>query len=278
MKKVLLPVATALLALAATTALSADLPSRKEAPVVPPPPPPWTGFYLGVNAGYFWTSENQITQSYSDTLPGGFLTHALVGSIPVQVSVPNHGFIGGGQVGFNYQLENRFVLGLEADIQGLTGNDGTISVISGPSATSFSRGLQQIGAIRARVGYVLTPQLLIYGTGGFAYGQANLTANYFGAWSSALQGVDNETRTLGGFALGAGAEWLVLPNWGVKAEYLYYDLGSLNTSGTQFSYKSGGVAAISTAQSSSRFNGNIVRVGLNYHVNWAGPPALFANH
>ena len=277
MKKVLLLSAATFLTFAATTALAADLPSQKAPPPAPPPPPSWTGFYAGINAGYFWTTDSTITQSYADTLPGGFLSHALTGQIPVQVSIGNHGFIGGGQVGFNYQFENRFLLGLEADIQGLTGNDGTINLISRQSATSFSRGLSQIGTIRGRLGFVLTPQWLVYGTGGYAYGQGNLTANYYGPWASALQLIDSESQTLSGYAVGGGAEWLFLPNWSVKAEYLYYNLGTLTTSGVQFSYKAAGVAAISTAQSNSLFSGNIVRAGINYHVNWIGPPKIFGD-
>ena len=271
MKRVLPPSALALFALATAPALAADLPARK-APPIELPPLSWTGFYFGVNGGYTWTSSNAINQSYADTLPGGFATNAALGNVPIQAFVGSSGFIGGGQVGFNWQFDNRFVIGLEADIDGLTGGAKTANVYGPTAATTLSRSLAELGTVRARLGFAATPVLLVYATGGLAYGEATLNGSYYGYWGSAP---DNESQTLYGYAVGGGAEWLFLPKWSLKAEYLYYDLGSLTTSGTEFLYKSKGVAAISTAQSSSRFNGNIVRVGVNYHVNWGGPPKLF---
>lgn len=274
MRKIILSVA-ALLAATASPTFAADLPARKAAAPEPPPPPAWTGFYAGVNGGYSWTSSNAITQSYVDTASGGFVTNAALGNIPFQTQAPNQGFIGGGQVGFNWQFDNRFVVGVEADLQGLTGGDGTVNVISGNSATSFSRGIAEIGTVRGRVGYLVTPTVLVFGSGGLAYGQGSLTGNYYGAWTPPVQLIDYETQTLAGFAAGGGVEWLFLPKWSVKAEYLYYDLGALTTTGVQYSYKTGGAQQISTAQSTTRFDGHIVRVGVNYHVNWGGPPNLF---
>ena len=203
MRKIILSVA-ALLAATASPTFAADLPARKAAAPEPPPPPAWTGFYAGVNGGYSWTSSNAITQSYVDTASGGFVTNAALGNIPFQTQAPNQGFIGGGQVGFNWQFDNRFVVGVEADLQGLTGGDGTVNVISGNSATSFSRGIAEIGTVRGRVGYLVTPTVLVFGSGGLAYGQGSLTGNYYGAWTPPVQLIDYETQTLAGFAAGGG--------------------------------------------------------------------------
>ena len=267
----------ALMGFAATFAAAADLPSPKTPPVDVPPPPLWTGFYLGVNGGYTWTNSNAINQTYADTWVGGFATNAALGEIPSQVLVGSSGFIGGGQVGFNWQFDNRLVIGLEADVDGLTGGTKTANVFGGNSATSFSRGLSELGTVRARIGFAATPTLLVYATGGLGYGQGNLTGNYYGAWRPALQLIDNQSTTLVGYTVGGGFEWAFTPAWSAKAEYLYYDLGSLTTTGVQYLYKStAGIAQVSTAQSSSRFDGHLVRVGLNYHVKWGGPPTLFA--
>jgi len=274
MRKIIVSVA-ALLAATTGPTFAADLSARKVAAPEPSPPPAWTGFFVGVNAGYTWTQSNSINQNFVDTAPGGFATNALLGAIPFQTNVPNQGFIGGGQVGFNWQFDNRFVVGLEADLQALTGGDGTVKIISGNSATSFSRGIGEIGTVRARVGYRVAPTVLVYGSGGLAYGQGSLTGNYYGAWTPPVQLIDYETQTLTGFAAGGGVEWLFLPKWSFKAEYLYYDLGALTTTGVQYSYKTGGFQQISTAQSTTRFDGHIIRVGVNYHVNWGGPPSLF---
>ena len=108
--------------------------------------------------------------------------------------------------------------------------------ISGSVATSYS--LDYLGTVRARVGYLLTPALLAYGSGGLAYGQANLitqTSLFAAAPSGALAGFAagsaNYSNLLVGWTAGGGMEWMFHPNWSVKAEYLYYDLGAVSTSG-----------------------------------------------
>lgn len=279
MKRLLITTA-AVMASIATSAHAADLPSVK-APPEPPPPPAWTGFYLGANGGYDWSITNTIQQTYLETLPGGFATHAALGYLPVLQSVRTHEFIGGGQVGWNYQWGKHLLIGLEADIQGLTGGDGTANLISTNSAASFFKGQGSLGTVRARLGYLVNPVFLIYGTGGFAYGQGTLSTNYFGIWTLAPKNVvsaqlnDYQTQTLTGYSVGGGAEWQFLPKWSVKAEYLYYNLGSEQTPGVQLNYKSSGVAAITTARSNARFDGSVVRIGVNYHIKWGGAPKLF---
>ena len=127
------------LALSAGSALAADLPSRKEAPVyVPPPPPPlWTGFYAGLNAGYGWgATSNAGTVSLPlldgvaaqanaldplRQLPGtGLINGSTALANSGIANVNENGFIGGGQIGYNYQWSPNFVVGLEADFQGST--------------------------------------------------------------------------------------------------------------------------------------------------------------
>ena len=279
MKKFLIAAAVTLTPLA-TSALAADLPSVKAAPE-PPPPPTWTGFYLGANAGYDWSITNTIQQTYLETLPGGFATQAALGNIPGLQSVRTHEFIGGGQVGWNYQLGKHLLFGFEADIQGLAGGAGTANLVSTDSATSFSKSQGSLGTVRARLGYLVNPVFLIYGTGGLAYGQGTLSANYFGIWKLAPKNVvsvqldDYQTQTLTGYSVGGGAEWQFLPKWTVKAEYLYYNLGSIQTTGVQLNYKSGNVAALTTARSNARFDGSVVRIGVNYHIKWGGAPKVF---
>jgi outer membrane immunogenic protein len=279
MKKLLIATA-AVVASLATSAHAADLPSVKAVPE-PPPPPDWTGFYLGGNAGYDWSITNTIQQTYLETLPGGFATQAALGNIPGLQSVRTHEFIGGGQVGWNYQLGKHLLFGFEADIQGLAGGAGTANLVSTNSATSFSKSQGSLGTVRARLGYLVNPVFLIYGTGGLAYGQGTLSANYFGIWKLAPKNVvsvqldDYQTQTLTGYSVGGGAEWQFLPKWTVKAEYLYYNLGSIQTTGVQLNYKSGNVAALTTARSNARFDGSIVRLGVSYHTKWGGAPKLF---
>ncbi len=198
MKNLLASTAIAL-ALAAGSAFAADLPSRKEAPVyVPPPPPPpmWTGFYVGLNIGGGWSanSNNNSYLPYADTTfqhrrhrrsPAPARTCS---SCPAaaQTNSNTGGVVGGGQVGYNYQI-NQFVIGAEADIQGTSisgGNQGNYAgLYTSPyprSATGLltplatgnggNLSLPWFGTVRGRVGYLVTPTLLLYGTAGFAYG------------------------------------------------------------------------------------------------------------
>ncbi|WP_167398712.1 outer membrane protein [Methylosinus sporium] len=275
MKKSLLAASALALAVSAGSALAADLPSKKAAPLLPPPPPPavWTGFYVGLNAGYTWDESSSVAVSSGSIAPFNPIV-GIAGSGLLGTSID--GFIGGGQIGYNYQFANAFVAGVEADIQGVAGsNSGTSSVAAfGPltSTISASKSIDYLGTVRGRLGYLITPSLLVYGTGGLAYGQANLSSSVFqavgglvGTSSSAF----SDTRV--GWAAGGGVEWLFLPKWSAKVEYLYYDLGTVSTSSV-ISF-TGIPTPVATTSSSARFNGHVVRAGVNYHFNLFSPAA-----
>ena len=128
MKKLLLSTA-ALAVLTAGSAVAADLPSKK-APVYVPPPPvmTWTGFYGGVSAGAVVPAGGlNINASPLSANNGGFAPSASIeaalAAAAVSGNAPVNGvnFLGGGQIGFNYQVSPLFVAGLEADIAGLAG-------------------------------------------------------------------------------------------------------------------------------------------------------------
>lgn len=170
-------VAATLLSLFAlsTHAASADQTTASKSPQ-PSPLPTWTGFYAGVNAGGLWNSSNASpTVDWSRlTLPGNFANSATFVSLPQ----PNFawsnsaGFMGGGQVGFNWQVTDRVIVGVETDFQGVAGggrnwNSGWVEVA--PS----THGPSSIGTARGRAGYLVTPNLQVYGTGGLAYGPGN---------------------------------------------------------------------------------------------------------
>ena len=80
--------------------------------------------------------------------------------------------------------------------------------------------------MRGRFGYLLMPTLLIYGDGGLAYGGVNVSTSIFQAnlpFTPAFASFGNLSGTEVGWTAGGGVEWMFLPNWSVKAEYLYYD-------------------------------------------------------
>jgi outer membrane immunogenic protein len=295
MKKIALSFAA--LALTAGSALAADLPTRKGPPVLPPPPPPplWTGFYVGLNAGGGWANNNTINTvafpAAGTIFAGPLAFEPALSASGSFTSGGNGGFIGGGQVGYNFQFYNSFVAGIEADIQGIAGSSGGQNRVSAVPSTllapfawttvsQYRGSIDYLGTVRGRLGWLATPTLLIYGTGGLAYGGVNLNAAQITTLSGlpglASLGATSFSDTRVGWTAGGGIEWMFWPNWSAKAEYLYYDLGSVTTSGVSVE------PTISTwgyaTQSTARFNGNIIRAGLNYHFNWAAPAPVVAKY
>jgi outer membrane immunogenic protein len=269
--------AAALAASFSGSALAADLPSKKAPVVAPPPALTWTGFYVGANAGGLWSGNNSGNMQVYGPVPG-------LSAVPVgrQVSNSYGGFLGGGQVGYNYQLMQKFVIGAEADIQGMAGNQGAanftgFSSAGGVNYTTIgkaSSNLQYIGTVRGRVGYLVMPTLLAYGTAGFAYGGVSSTISLATGGTDGTGGGNTFTysNTQSGWTAGGGLEWMFLPNWSAKAEYLYYSLANGNISG--------GVIDTTLAQwgygitGTRSYNGNIVRAGVNYHFNFSPAPVV----
>ena len=286
-------------------ALAADLPSRAPPPVFLPPPPifTWTGLYVGLNAGYTWSNNNHVNTATADLfgnpdLAGGpafgVASAALAtGSVPAKID----GFIGGGQIGYNWQLTNSWVVGLEADIQGIAASNGSTLEFSHATVADFPgnpidqnlssrRRLDYLGTVRGRVGFTITPTFLVYGTGGLAYGQTKSSTSITQIVESdpALPNHDSSfgsfSNTRVGWTAGGGGEWLFAPNWSVKVEYLYYDLGSVTYGLSPLqNFNSAGTLFTSGAPvSRTRFTGNIVRAGLNYHFNLWGPAPIVAKY
>jgi outer membrane immunogenic protein len=140
----------------------------------PPPLPPaysWTGFYLGANGG-FGGDKFQYPFSIGGPIPALGIPAATSGTSTLNSS----GFFGGGQAGFNWQAGSAWVLGVESDFDG-----ADIEGKAATSATLFSGSvgtkLDWFGTVRGRVGFLVTPSALLYGTGGWAYGHTTNSAN-----------------------------------------------------------------------------------------------------
>ncbi len=215
----------ALIAAASTMALTqiasaADLP--RKAPVYTPPPAPvynWTGFYAGVNVGF---GGNNFKYPF-DATDG-------VTTVSGEAEVHSSGFLGGGQIGYNWQFAPTWVAGLEADFQG-AGIDGTASlnlaaIPGGALSASAGSKLNWFGTVRGRIGYLVTPAALLYATGGFAYGHVETSLNLAATGGTAVAFSQSADRS--GWTAGAGIEYLLSPAWSLKTEYLYMDLGSGN--------------------------------------------------
>jgi outer membrane immunogenic protein len=283
-----------LLASAGVMALSGAALAAEPAPV--PPPPQWTGFYVGGNAGGTWSNNNSVTTvtgngaSFPGFDPLGIASAGLATtSVPVNID----GFIGGGQWGDNYQFANRWVGGFESDIQGITGGNHTSTLFSQATADvagvgfstnqnlTASKSLDWLATDRVRLGYLISPTFLAYGTGGVAYGTTRVSvaiAQTVSPGFSSGASFGNFDKTLAGWTAGGGVEWLFYPNWSLKVEYLYYDMGHVNFTMSPLVNSVGGVpVTVGAGSSSTRFNGNIVRAGLNYHIDLSMLAPIFAH-
>jgi outer membrane immunogenic protein len=217
LRKVLL--ASAALVALAGTASAADMPARMPTKAVPYLAVyNWTGFYVGANIGYGWGRDTA----------GGSSTNL-------------NGVIGGGQIGYNWQMNN-LVLGLETDFQGSGQRASASGTILGTPVNVTER-VRYFGTVRGRLGYAWD-RTLLYVTGGYAYTNVggDLTV---GAFTSSA----NTTKS--GYTVGAGVEYAFAGPWSVKAEYLYVDSGTTNLT----------VAGISA---DVHVKNNIGRVGVNY--------------
>jgi outer membrane immunogenic protein len=255
-------ISTGLIAVVATIAatritLSADLPAPAYAPPVAAPYN-WTGSYIGGNIGYGWGSD-PIDLTPFAVFPAG--------AVPISLADNPRGVLGGVQYGTNWQF-NRVVLGWDSDFS-FSDIKASQTVFTAPGgiATSAEQKLDWLSTTRGRLGYLITDNLLLYGTGGLASGRAS--ANTFitqvGCPISCLGG--SESKTSWGWAAGGGLEYAI-GHWLVRAEYLHYDLGDLN-----FNVVDPRTVALVAA--TNKVSGNIVRGALSYKFDWTFWDLLF---
>jgi outer membrane immunogenic protein len=246
--------ATALSFASAPSAVAADMPVKA---VVAVPYLNWTGFYVGLNAGYGWGNPN--SHLGEGPTPSGFGGAAPL--LPADYNPGSRGFIGGAQAGYNYQI-NTVVVGVETDIQ-FGSINGTMTTGSTALPLAFatfteSQKLSLFGTLRGRIGFLPMSNLLLYGTGGLAYGRVNVTSQFrfdtppFNDYSGST------TQTKTGWTIGGGAEWALNPSWSVKAEYLYYDLGTVSVTGLK------PTRPLFSTSLSQNVTGSIARLGVNY--------------
>ena len=284
---------TALVLSAPISAVAADLPRALpvKAPVMAPVVYNWTGFYLGGNAGYSFgrnsyevagtsTVRTRTFRGFDSPQPTLLTDVTAAGPAFLGTGTANiDGGLAGGQIGYNWQ-SGAWVFGLETDAQ-WTGQRGATSFcltaacpVGGFVANAEYR-LQWFGTARARAGWLVDPRVLLYVTGGAAYGEvkADYTAGIVGV---PLVGSSISSTRLG-WTVGGGIEGMLSPNWTVKAEYLYVDLGSVASGGlggaTTAILANTPTTAITTvidttfaATARARVRDNIVRLGINYHI------------
>ncbi len=237
------------------------------------PPPPvvdsWTGFYLGINAGGIWASD-RLTSAPADPGTTAFWSACFAAGACPRDYGRHTGTNGeaGGQLGYNWQVKS-IVLGVETDLQ-WTDAKSASSVALTNVGTGFvpfngvaSSTLDWFGTTRGRLGFLAMPNLLLYGTGGVAYGSvaSSWTAN-FPSTGQLVAGFDRSTRV--GWVAGAGAEWKLNHNWIIGVEYLHMELQSKSFGATGFG--SAGCTALDCNfnVSAGNFKTDTVRAKLSY--------------
>lgn len=193
--------------------------SAQAADYAAPDSPSWTGGYIGVVGGYGWGDSDSSSDILSDDIiPVVLLT--------VEDSIDVEGFLLGGQLGYDFDLGNGFVLGVAGDMSwmGLDGDDCVeIGGCTGAADDSYADAdVNWLATLRGRAGFT-TGSLLIYGTGGLAIAEAETSITN-------VDGLGDPTRsdsnTHLGWVIGAGAEFKVTENMSLGAEYLHVDLGN----------------------------------------------------
>ena len=203
------------------------------------------------------------------------------------------GFIGGGQVGYNYQYAQSFLVGFEADMQG-AGISGQGSLNGWApydneggylSNSIIQAGISWMGTARGRLGYLVTPTVMMYATGGLAYGGTYLktfptafVADNTGYVDPFISTQNAQQNFNIGWTAGGGSEWMMAPNWSIKCEALYYDLGSTSVSNTHY-VASSTVASINPFGGSTtraHYQGVIARAGVNYHFDFGRAAPVIA--
>jgi outer membrane immunogenic protein len=289
----------------AGTALRTSI-AVKAPPTVPAPVYSWTGWYVGGNVGYGWGNARADIAGSGTSLLFPIAVPGFPG-VPATLGFADSntgrldGVIGGAQFGYNYQFRPKWVVGFEADIQG-SGQRGSGTFVTplsaqlctdlvvfpppvgcdefmtgnGTAATGYEAKIGWFGTVRGRLGFLITDQVLLYGTGGLAYGRVQVSGNTNAFISFPAQApfaspgtsVFNSSKTNVGFAVGSGIEGELWANWTWKIEYLYLDLGSLDTVSPlppAIPVGFGGSTPFAgTLTTHTHFTDNIVRVGLNY--------------
>ena len=228
---------------APASAAYAAVPGR----AAPAAPWNWTGFYLGAHAGYGWGQDPM-----SDAIFGG------KSGDPLRAGINSNGFVGGFQAGANLQV-NAWVSGLEIDLSG-TGIKGSSTTSDGSATETFTDKFNMLGSARARLGYLVLPNVLLYGTGGLGWTRVTVEDVFTDSFGTSRSSSPNWKF---GWVAGAGGEFRLWDsNWLVRVEYLHYDFG--NSGSFTESVDAPPAISASSVFTTGHLTTNVVRTGLSY--------------
>ena len=246
MKKILFAGVAGLALLAGAPAHAADLRVRRP----PPPPPPvvapvpvfsWTGCYIGANVGGAWADKEFSANGFD---------------------AGNHSFggvAGGGQIGCDYQFATNWLIGIQGMFDGadLNGDNVFFDGI-------FHSKVRWFGTVTGRIGFLITPSVLIYGKGGVAFVGDN--HSFFECCHGDFASTGDFTRT--GWDAGVGVEWMIFPSWSVWLEWDHMGFGDRNET---FVFPDGDIFVANVKQSIDK-----ILVGVNWRFGGFGKGAPIA--
>lgn len=219
MRKVLVGALLASTAVVPVYAADMNYPVKAQPPMVATPTSNWGGFYVGIDGGYGWGSST-IDALITTTGLGGTLTQPFA-------NPTSNGFLFGGHVGYNWQFSGNVVAGLEVDYLGadLTGSQ-TVPVFGGLGNATLATKVDALASGRGKLGYALNQNVLLYGTGGVAWGHESATAT-LAQIRPAASISETAFANQFGWVVGGGAEFKVLSNILLRAQFLHYGFGDV---------------------------------------------------
>jgi len=217
-----------------TASFAADMSERAytKAPAYIAPTSNWTGAYIGAQVGARWSNSTWTTTALED--PVSNIDPFASGGNPSSFNSTT--FKGGGYAGYNYQFAPSWVVGLEGDINWGDGKRTAAGIpgaytLTLPRAALDSTTVKQgwDASIRARLGFLVTPSTMLFGTAGVAWQDASLNTS---CSSAGLWCVEDRNETFNtvktGWTVGGGLETKVWTNWLARVEYRYADYGTID--------------------------------------------------
>ena len=254
-------IAIAAVAAVSTSAFAADMAPRYTKAPAPLPVAvySWTGCYIGGNVGGGWerTSQSRIAQ----ISPAGAITVLPAANFG---SSDGSDFVGGGQIGCDYQFANNWVVGIQG-MYDYTRMGSSHIIPAFPTFTSSVR-VKDIYTATGRIGYLFTPQLLGYVKGGGAWTSVDYVINGNGPPVFNSENAFGVNRS--GWTVGGGLEWMFAPGWSVFGEFNYMDFG---TATSNYTIGTGAAAGASRDVVRNQLEVEQFLVGVNYKFNFGGP-------
>ena len=191
----------------------------------------WTGLYAGFHAGGVLAHVDGTTTTLNGT------QNAIAATESANLGLRDN-YLWGVQGGFNYQLANRWVFGMEADFSNtsLTGSQKAVATegslaANGALQAETHYSIDQMASLRGRIGYAFENGLFLYATGGVAFAREKTTRDQYvadNAWgsdsfgpSTKLTSIESMRIDRNGWTLGGGAEFALNDRWSVRADYSF---------------------------------------------------------